>query len=55
VININVIKGSARYEFLESILGNPHLTINKDGKEIALWYVDEADKKVLEEMEMEEK
>jgi hypothetical protein len=54
MVNINVYKDSVRYDFLESILGVPHLTVHKDGKEIALWYVDESDKKVLEEMEKEQ-
>ena len=52
--NINVIKGTDRYNFIESILGQPHLTVFKDGKTIALWYVDDADKKALEEMEKTE-
>ena len=51
--NINVIRGSERYEFVESVLGQPHMTVFKDGKTIALWYMEETDKKVLEEMEKE--
>jgi hypothetical protein len=53
MININVAKNSERYKFIESILGSPHTTAYHNGKEIALWYVTEEDKKVLDEMEKE--
>jgi len=51
--NINVIKGSERYKFIEAILGAPHMTVFKDGKTVALWYVTEEDKKAVDEMEKE--
>ena len=51
--HINVTKGSERYNFIVSILGMEHMTVFKEGKPIALWYVEEEDKKVLEEMEKE--
>ena len=51
--SINTAKGSDRYDFIESFLGTPHMTVFKDDKTIAVWYLEEADKKVLEEMEKE--
>lgn len=51
--NINCIKDSDRAKFVESILGAPHLTVFKDGKTVTLWYVDDADKKTIEELEKE--
>jgi len=48
--NINVAKNSGRYKFIESILGAPHMTVFKEGKTVALWYVEDADKKVVDEM-----
>ena len=51
--NINVLKNSERFKFIVEVLGNPHMTVFKDGKEISLWYVTKEDKKVLEEMEKE--
>ena len=51
--NINVTKGSERYNFIVSILGMEHMTVFKEGKPIALWYIEPEDKKVLEEMEKE--
>jgi len=53
MININVAKNSERYNFIVSILGNPHMTAFHNAKEIAVWYVTEEDKKVIEEMEKE--
>ena len=55
MINVTAVKGAKRYDFVASILGLPHMTVFKDGKEIALWYVTEDDKAVLDEMEKETK
>ena len=54
-VNINVAKNSERYAFIEAILGKPHTTAFHNSKEIALWYITEEDKKVLDEMERETK
>jgi len=51
--NINVTKGSERYNFIVSILGMEHMTVFKEGKPIALWYISDSDKKTIEEMEIE--
>lgn len=53
MVNINCLKNSDHYKSISEILGDHHMTVFKDGKEIAIWYVSEEDKKVLEEMEKE--
>ena len=53
MVNITTVKNSDRYKFIESVLGAPHLTVFKDGKTVALWDVEDADKKALEEIEKE--
>lgn len=55
MVNVNAIKDSTRFEFIKSMLGNPHTTVFKDDKVIALWYIEEDDKKALEEMAVEKK
>lgn len=53
--HINTNKDTERFKFIESVLGTPHMTVFKDGKEIAVWCISNEDKKVLEEMEKETK
>jgi hypothetical protein len=53
MININTAKNSERAKFIESILGSPHMIVNKDGKAISVWCISEEDKKVLDEFEKE--
>ena len=49
--HINTTKNSDRAKFIESILGSPHMTVFKDGKEIVVWCITDEDKVVLDEME----
>lgn len=53
MVNINCLKNSDRCKFITEVMGNPHMTVFQNGKEVALGYVVDEDKKVLEEMEME--
>lgn len=54
IANINCSKDSERYTFIVSVLGDPHTTAFNHGKTIAIWYVSQEDKKILEEMEKSE-
>ena len=51
MVNVNCIKDSARYNVIKDILGDCHTTVYNNGKTIAVWYISEEDKKVLDEME----
>jgi hypothetical protein len=51
--HINCAKGSDRYNFIVGVLGNPHMSVFKDGKEISVWVISNEDKVVLDEMEKE--
>lgn len=53
MVNINCLQDSDRGKFITDVLGAPHMTVYQNGKKVAIWYVTEDDKKVLEEMEKE--